>query len=111
MTFHNSLAFTVDTAFVSRSDLQFSLQNALPSNSFSSDFFGTITLVCFHLFFFQVCPPKGRGSLQRPRPSKAASLGVLLPEDVDFVEPVHLLQHDERQNGVRAQSGKKRSRL
>ena len=35
---------------------------------------------------------------------EAAALGVLDAEDVDLVEPVHLLQKDEGQDGVRAQA-------
>jgi len=34
---------------------------------------------------------------------KAATLGILLAQNVDFVEPVHLLQEDESQNGVGSQ--------
>lgn len=35
---------------------------------------------------------------------QSASFGVLLTQDIDFVDPVHLLQEDESQDGVGTQS-------
>lgn len=37
---------------------------------------------------------------------KASSFGILLTQDVDFVEAIQLLKHDEGQNGVGPQPSK-----